>query len=143
MFRAGEQPGVLDFQDATRGPITYDLVSLLRDVYIVWPQASIEQWLAQFYEEACREQRLHCSFDTFQCWFDYMGVQRHLKIAGIFCRLFYRDAKPGYLHDIPVALRYLREITAKYDELADLHQLMVDLEVERRLREANTSAGVT
>src|SRR5260221_3223165 len=94
-----DNPGVVDFQDAVRGPITYDLVSLLRDCYIAWPQARIDGW-----REAHRLQLRHAGITDadaaqFKRWFDLMGLQRHIKVLGIFCRLWYRDGKRGYLDD--------------------------------------------
>lgn len=118
-------PGVLDFQDAVLGPITYDLVSLLRDCYIRWPRSRVEEW-AQGYRDLAlhsgilREQQA----DDFMRWFDLMGVQRHLKAAGIFARLDLRDGKPGYLPDIPRTLGYITEVAAGYPELGWLGELV-------------------
>jgi hypothetical protein len=100
-------PGILDFQDAVHGPLTYDLVSLLRDCYVTWPAVRVEGWLADY-----RRQAAEAGLDTgdsasFRRWLDLMGVQRHLKASGIFARLWHRDGKPGYLADIPRTLRYI------------------------------------
>jgi len=105
--------GIIDFQDAVKGPLTYDIVSLLRDCYIDWPSHKVNQWLTEF------NSKLTSSFDINQLtqWFDLMGIQRHLKATGIFCRLNYRDGKPGYLDDIPRTMRYVQSISGKYDEL--------------------------
>lgn len=111
-------PGVLDFQDAVVGPITYDLVSLLRDCYIAWPQAQVRHW-ALSHQRRLQQQGLAQLEDTaaFLRWFDWMGLQRHLKAIGIFARLNLRDGKPGYLADIPRTLGYVREVSACYPEL--------------------------
>ena len=109
-----ERLGIIDFQDAVEGPITYDLVSLLRDCYIDWPQEMIDQWVKQFISMLPEK-----NFDAekFMRWFDLMGIQRHLKATGIFCRLNYRDNKSAYLNDIPRTLNYIANVSAKYDEL--------------------------
>ena len=105
--------GIIDFQDAVKGPLTYDIISLLRDCYIDWPQQKISQWLVQF------NNKLDNKYDIKQLtrWFDLMGIQRHLKATGIFCRLNYRDGKSGYLNDIPRTLNYIKEVSEKYQEL--------------------------
>lgn len=121
-------PGILDFQDAVRGPITYDLVSLLRDCYIAWPRARVEDWVKGYYDLA-RQSGLPAGDDeaAFLRWFDLMGVQRHLKASGIFARLCHRDGKPGYLKDIPRTLGYVREVAACYPALAPLARLLDQL----------------
>ncbi|HIJ23498.1 MAG: phosphotransferase [Gammaproteobacteria bacterium] len=127
VIRAG-QPGVIDFQDAVMGPITYDLVSLLRDCYIDWPREDVERWARHYYLELNRAALIHAiTWEQFLQWFDWMGVQRHLKAVGIFARLNHRDGKPGYLNDIPRTLGYLLEVTGRYDELSELHQLLETL----------------
>ena len=123
-------PGILDFQDAVIGPLTYDLVSLLRDCYIRWPQEKIEDWVSGYYDLALQSGILRSeqgSETDFMRWFDWMGVQRHLKAAGIFARLNHRDGKPGYLADIPRTLGYVREVCAGYPELALVGQLADDV----------------
>ena len=114
--------GIIDFQDAVRGPITYDLVSLLRDCYIAWPQEKIAQWLKKYYVRIPEPR----DFDEqqFQRWFDLMGIQRHLKASGIFCRLNYRDGKPAYLNDIPRTLNYVMQVSSQYDELKPFHSFL-------------------
>lgn len=114
--------GIIDYQDAVLGPITYDLVSLLRDCYIDWPPTKIEEWLQLFLSKLPAEQQV--DFAQFSRWFDLMGVQRHLKAVGIFCRLNYRDNKPAYLNDIPRTMNYLLQVSKQYDELQPLHQLL-------------------
>lgn len=102
--------GVIDFQDAVRGPITYDLMSLLRDCYISWPTAMVKEWVQRFAERLRREGLLDdVSDEQFWQWFNSIGAQRHLKVCGIFARLNYRDGKSGYLKDIPLSLAYLIE----------------------------------
>lgn len=111
-------PGILDFQDAVIGPITYDLVSLLRDCYIDWPHARLEEWRQAYYRRLLEAGLLDCSPERFRRWFDLMGVQRHLKALGIFVRLKLRDGKPNYLTAIPRTLDYLGAQSAHYPELA-------------------------
>lgn len=113
-------PGVLDFQDAVIGPITYDLVSLLRDCYIAWPTARVEVWMEGYRETLCGLGLLQRNDPArFRRWFDLMGMQRHLKAAGIFARLWLRDGRPGYLKDIPRTLGYVVEAGAAYPEFRD------------------------
>lgn len=117
--------GVIDFQDAVIGPITYDLVSLLRDAYVVWPQADVEKWVREFAAMLRQEQRLPGVDDaTFLRWFDWMGAQRHLKVVGIFARLSIRDGKHGYLNDIPLVFNYLLAEIRPYPELHALFELL-------------------
>jgi aminoglycoside/choline kinase family phosphotransferase len=118
-------PGVIDFQDAVVGPVTYDLVSLLRDCYIRWPKGQVEAWAMQYFQLAEQAGVLHREHEAqFICWFDLMGVQRHLKAAGIFARLNQRDGKPGYLKDIPRTLGYIVEVAPDYPELVGLGALI-------------------
>lgn len=124
MVVEGEQPGVIDFQDAVRGAITYDLVSLLRDCYIDWPQSRVEGWAHAYYQRLVESRLVEgVEWPQFLRWFDWMGVQRHLKAIGIFARLNHRDGKPGYLGDIPRTMNYIVEVSGRYPELAPLHQL--------------------
>jgi aminoglycoside/choline kinase family phosphotransferase len=120
MVSAYHNPGILDYQDAVIGPLTYDLVSLLRDCYIAWPRERVEEWVAGYYELAHQTGILRpgqADERTFLQWFDWMGVQRHLKAAGIFARLNHRDGKSGYLKDIPRTLSYVSDVCARYPEL--------------------------
>ncbi|HEX7011688.1 MAG TPA: phosphotransferase [Steroidobacteraceae bacterium] len=127
--RYGPNPGILDFQDAVSGPVTYDLVSLLRDCYIAWPRERVAAWMTRFRESAAREGiPVASSAAQFERWFDWMGVQRHLKAIGIFARLWHRDGKPGYLKDIPRTLGYVHEVSGRYPELHGLRSL-----IERRV----------
>ncbi len=128
MVSQQQNPGVLDFQDAVLGPITYDLVSLLRDCYVAWPQQKVEQWLKQFHLMLSEKDILPTTdFMQFERWFDLMGIQRHLKAVGIFSRLNYRDAKPGYLNDIPRTLGYVSMVSSKYPQLKAFNQFIEPL----------------
>ena len=121
MLTERNNPGILDFQDAVIGPVTYDLVSLLRDCYIAWPRARVEDWALGYQQLALQSGILREEHEDpvrFLRWFDLMGMQRHLKAAGIFARLNHRDGKPGYLGDIPRTLGYVVEVAQRYDELA-------------------------
>ena len=121
MQTGSNNPGILDFQDAVIGPVTYDLVSLLRDCYIAWPRARVEEWALGYLDLALQSGILRAEHDDpqqFLRWFDLMGMQRHLKAAGIFARLKHRDGKNGYLQDIPRTLDYVVEVATRYDELA-------------------------
>lgn len=114
-------PGIIDFQDAVVGPITYDLVSLLRDCYIVWPDEDVERWLQAFHRQAQALEIIpDChSLDRFRRDFDLMGLQRHIKVLGIFCRLFLRDGKQRYLADLPVVMQYVVDVAGRHPEMAD------------------------
>lgn len=103
-------PGVLDFQDAVVGPVSYDLVSLLRDCYVAWPEQRVQGWCRQAWQRMREAGRIDCDLARFQRWFDLMGMQRHLKAAGIFCRLKLRDGKDGYIKDIPRTLNYVVQV---------------------------------
>jgi N-acetylmuramate 1-kinase len=110
-------PGILDFQDAVRGPVTYDLASLLKDCYIAWPAARVRDWVLE-YRESLLEAGFALPADAaqFMRWFDLTGLQRHIKVLGIFARLFYRDGKSQYLRDLPRVLAYARDTAAQYAE---------------------------
>jgi len=121
MVVSGRNPGVIDFQDALRGPVGYDLVSLLKDCYIAWPRARVVGWVRGFRAQlAAAGGAAGASEAEFLRWFDLIGVQRHIKVLGIFCRLWYRDGKAGYLADLPRVLAYVRETCAQYAELEPL-----------------------
>lgn len=125
--RHGANPGILDFQDAVSGPVTYDLVSLLRDCYVAWPAERVRAWALQFRAAAQRAGvEAGAGESEFLRWFDLMGVQRHLKAIGIFARLWHRDGKPGYLNDIPRTLNYVRTASGSYRELQFLQSLIDD-----------------
>ncbi|WP_078082829.1 aminoglycoside phosphotransferase family protein [Microbulbifer mangrovi] len=118
MIRDGERPGVVDFQDAVWGPVTYDLASLLRDCYIRWPQDQVENWALAYASSAIDAGVIPpVAPETFLRWFDWMGLQRHFKVLGLFPRLYLRDGKHGYLPDLPLVIRYTLEVCDKYSEL--------------------------
>ena len=120
---------VIDFQDAVVGPITYDIVSLLRDCYVKWPLEKIMPLFSLFVEKICQHEK-KCSKIPLQQWlkwFDLMGLQRHLKASGIFARLHHRDNKSTYLHDIPLTLSYIIDVSTKYPELTYLHHLVKNI----------------
>ena len=121
MVLDSDSPGVIDFQDAVIGPITYDLVSLLRDCYIAWPEEQVEQWRYAYFERLQQAGLIDCSPDQFKRWFDLMGMQRHLKAIGIFSRLHLRDGKSNYLNDIPRTMNYVATVCATYPELAEFN----------------------
>ena len=122
MILPDKNPGIIDFQDAMLGPITYDLLSLLQDCYISWPRQRVEQWVLDFQQQLVERQSLskNVSSTEFLKWFEWTAIQRHLKNLGIFSRLYYRDKKAGYLKDIPLLLKYIREICQRYKELEPL-----------------------
>ena len=137
---ADPNPGILDFQDAVIGPVTYDLVSLLRDCYIAWPRQQVEAWAEEYYQQAQQAGILaEVSWSQFMHWFDWMGIQRHLKASGIFARLNHRDHKPGYLKDIPRTLGYVIEVAANYAELAPFMNLLDETGVIKKLSEQQNS----
>jgi aminoglycoside/choline kinase family phosphotransferase len=120
LLTPAHSPGILDFQDAVWGPVTYDLVSLLKDCYVAWPRARVRNWALQY-----RSRLLAAGLPSgtseaqFLRWFDLLGLQRHIKVLGIFARLFYRDGKSQYLHDLPRVLAYTRDAAADYPETAE------------------------
>jgi hypothetical protein len=121
MVTEQDNPGILDFQDAVLGPLTYDAVSLLRDCYIVWPAEQVTEWQRQYFLGLCQAGRLTQSeWSAFVQAFDWMGIQRHLKAAGIFARLYHRDGKDGYLKDIPATLNYIIQVGRHYDDMKEL-----------------------
>jgi len=123
-------PGILDFQDAVEGPVTYDLASLLRDAFLSWPADSIARWTRDYWEQALRAGvPVAPDFAEFQRQADWMGVQRHLKVIGIFARINYRDGKPHYLADVPRFIGYVREVAGRYPELRPLLALFDALEM--------------
>ena len=127
-----DNPGVLDFQDAVVGAVTYDLVSLLRDCYVAWPRKQVESWALA---HRARLRTLGMSglddAEQFLRWFDLMGTQRHLKAIGIFARLNLRDGKPGYLRDIPRTLGYVLAVADRYPDLAALRAMLLARQVDR------------
>ncbi len=127
-------PGILDFQDAVKGPITYDLVSLLRDCYIDWPEPQVDQWVLDFYDFAVLEHLQDVTASQFMRWFNLMGAQRHLKAIGIFSRLSQRDGKHQFLEDIPRTLNYLKIVGAQEMSLVGLYTLINELSLGFRIK---------
>jgi N-acetylmuramate 1-kinase len=129
MITKENNPGVLDFQDAVFGAITYDLVSLLKDAYIQWDEEQIIDFAVRYWEKA-RKVKLPVpqDFSEFYRDFEWMGAQRHIKILGIFARLYHRDGKDGYLKDMPLVMHYLRKVCERYVELRPLLRLLDALE---------------
>ncbi len=118
-------PGVLDFQDAVYGPITYDLASLMRDAYIQWDEEFVLDWVVRYWQSAKKiGLPVNPDIDAFYRDFEFMALQRHLKILGIFCRLNYRDSKPVYMGDLPTVLDYVRKTCNRYIELKPLVRLL-------------------
>jgi aminoglycoside/choline kinase family phosphotransferase len=134
-------PGILDFQDAVRGAVTYDLVSLLKDCYVAWPAERVRNWALQF-----REQLLAAGFaaaadeSEFMRWFDLMGLQRHIKVLGIFARLYYRDGKPGYLKDLRRVLAYARDAAELYPETLEFAEYLERIDPEFQAAQARVRA---
>jgi aminoglycoside/choline kinase family phosphotransferase len=119
-------PGILDFQDAVWGPVTYDLASLLKDCYIAWPPARVREWVREYRENLLEAGfKLNATAPEFLRWFDLAGLQRHIKVLGIFARLFYRDGKSQYLLDLPRVLDYARDTAAGYPEAAAFAEFIV------------------
>lgn len=142
MLGEDDHLGVIDFQDAVRGPITYDLVSLLRDCYIAWPDEAVYRWVEQFRLDALQAGLTRADAARFRRWFDLMGVQRHIKVLGIFCRLWYRDGKAGYLGDLPRVWAYTREVGRRYPEIASLIDLIEEVVAGRPLQTPVATAPV-
>lgn len=124
-------PGVIDYQDAVLGPVTYDLVSLLKDCYITWDDGLIEDMLESFFTRI-KSNSIN-SISDFRYWFDITGLQRHIKAIGIFSRLNYRDNKDGYLKDIPRTYAYVDKVLNKYEDLSNLNEIFNNLEIGNRL----------
>lgn len=141
MVNEHQNPGILDFQGAVQGPVTYDLVSLLRDAYIHWPAQRVRDWAGGYHDLAVQHGVLQEDDPVLWLrWFDLMGVQRHVKIAGIFARLYHRDGKPDYLRDIPPTLDYLTAVCADYPELHPLNALLSELRIQDKVETRNAQA---
>ncbi|MDD5249624.1 MAG: phosphotransferase [Rhodocyclaceae bacterium] len=122
-------PGIVDFQDAVYGPISYDLVSLFKDAYVEWPEELVLDWLVRYWEKARKAGLpVRADFADFYRDYEWMGVQRHIKVLGIFARLCHRDGKDGYLKDMPLVAKYLRAACARYRDLGPLLKLLDELE---------------
>lgn len=120
MYIDEDNLGIIDYQDAMNGAITYDLVSLLKDCYIEYPREEVEKLALKFRDKKA----LEADDKTFLKWFDFMGLQRHIKVLGIFSRLFLRDGKDGYLKDIPLTLKYTIDTASRYDETKELAEFL-------------------
>ncbi|MDP2399932.1 MAG: phosphotransferase [Burkholderiales bacterium] len=129
LMLSSPNPGVLDFQDAVYGAPTYDLASLFRDAFISWPEERALDWVVRYWEQAKRAGLpVDEDFGAFYRAFEWMGLQRHLKVLGIFARIRYRDGKPAYLEDAPRFLAYTRAVCSRYDELSALARLLDEFE---------------
>jgi N-acetylmuramate 1-kinase len=137
MITGERSPGIIDYQDALRGPVSYDLVSLLKDCYVEWPRARVIAWV-EAYRTLLGGRGVPAGADAaeFLRWFDLMGLQRHLKVLGIFARLWYRDGKRGYLADLPLTLKYVRAAAVTFAELAEFSDWL-EHTVAPRLASAN------
>ena len=126
-------PGILDFQDALYGPVTYDLVSLLKDAYIEWEEEQVLDWVIRYWEKAKKTGLpVNPDIDQFYRDFEFMGVQLHLKVLGIFARLYHRDGKNAYLRDIPRVMQYASKTAHRYIELAPLARLLDELQDKKQ-----------
>ena len=142
MVLAGDRAGVIDFQDALAGPVGYDPVSLLKDCYIRWPRATVESWLRGYREQLLRRGAsalCGTSEREYLRWFDLIGVQRHIKVLGIFARLWWRDGKAGYLDDLPLTLDYVRDTCARHLPLREFG-LWLEQRIVPELAAANARA---
>ena len=129
----GQNPGIIDFQDAVYGPISYDLVSLFKDAYITWDEELTLDWLIRYWEAARRAALpVPADFAEFHRNYEWMGAQRHLKVLGIFARLYHRDGKSGYLQDMPRVADYLHKTCTRYRELGPLAQLLDSLQGQQK-----------
>lgn len=129
MVTQDNNPGILDFQDAVYGPITYDLVSLFKDAYISWDEEIIMDWVVRYWQSAKKAGlTINEDFGAFYRDFEYMGAQRHIKVLGIFARLYHRDGKEGYLKDMPLVMQYLRRVCERYVELRPMLRLLDTLD---------------
>ena len=131
LMESDPTPGVLDFQDAVYGPVTYDVVSLFRDAFISWEEERVIDWAVRYWEKARRAGiPVQPDFGEFYRDFEWMGLQRHLKVLGIFARINYRDGKPAYLRDTPRFLDYAQAVCGRYVELAPLKRVFARIEAQ-------------
>ncbi|WP_020560215.1 aminoglycoside phosphotransferase family protein [Thiofilum flexile] len=134
MLLPNDEIGIIDYQDAFFGPITYDLVSLLRDCYISWPEHRIQRWALTFHKQAIAAGNMPPVDEiTFMRWFDLMGLQRHIKVLGIFCRLYYRDGKSQYLADLARVLLYVMEVGERHSETRALVAWLEKMDIPERI----------
>jgi len=128
MYLEQNNPGILDFQDAVYGPITYDLASLFKDAYIKWDEEQVIDWLIRYWEKARKAGLpVHKDFSDFYRDYEWMGIQRHIKVLGIFARLYHRDGKEGYLKNMPLVFEYLYKACARYIDLKPMQVLLEEL----------------
>ncbi len=130
MVLSNGELGILDFQDAVLGALTYDIVSLLRDCYIDWSAEKIDSWLQNYFQQLQAADVLDCDFTQFKRWFDLMGMQRHLKVCGIFSRLHLRDDKSAYLESIPRTFNYLIQVCSAYPELQEFKTILENFNLD-------------
>ncbi len=134
MYTQHNNPGIIDYQDAVRGPVSYDLVSLLRDCYVLWPDSKVTEWALYYKSMAVKKQRMPDLADIdFLKQMDLMGLQRHIKVLGIFARLKHRDSKPHYLADLPLTLSYVLHIGKRHPETRPLVELFEKLNIPARI----------
>lgn len=138
MQTSKNNPGILDFQDAVYGAITYDLASLLKDCYISWPREKIESWVEYYFQQVQNKKLIssQCELKEFIQWFDLMSVQRHIKVLGIFSRLSIRDNKQAYIKDLPLTFQYIVDCCERYPLLTPLKVLLQELKVAKTLNTA-------
>jgi aminoglycoside/choline kinase family phosphotransferase len=134
LMDSAPNPGVLDFQDAVYGPVTYDVTCLFKDAFLSWPEAQVHDWLEDYWRQALDARvPVQPQLEDFLCASDLMGVQRHLKVIGIFARICYRDGKPKYLGDVPRFFAYIDAVLARRPQLAELRELLASLPVAEEL----------
>jgi aminoglycoside/choline kinase family phosphotransferase len=124
LVAARNNPAIIDFQGAMLGPITYDLASLLRDCYIAWPIERVAAWVEGYRQRLVVAGIVDVDSARFRRWFDLIGLQRHIKVLGLFCRLYYRDEKPTYLNDLPLVLKYVLDVATLYPELTEFATIL-------------------
>jgi len=141
LITGNNNPGIIDFQGAMLGPVAYDLASLLRDCYIAWPIERVDAWVEGYRRRLADAGIERVDGARFRRWFDLIGLQRHIKVLGIFCRLFYRDAKPGYLGDLPRVLAYVLDVARLYPELVAFADLLERAVAGRDLTQPRRAAA--
>jgi aminoglycoside/choline kinase family phosphotransferase len=124
MIVARNSPGIIDFQGAVRGPVGYDVASLLRDCYITWPSERVDAWIEQYRTSLAKVNHAIANAAHFRTWVDLAGLQRHIKVLGLFCRLNYRDGKSGFLSDLPLVLDYVLSVARLHADFSDLVALI-------------------
>jgi aminoglycoside/choline kinase family phosphotransferase len=135
LMHSEPNPGVLDFQDAVYGPVTYDITCLFKDAFLSWPEPQVQTWLHDYWQQAAAHGiPVQADFAEFQRASDLMGVQRHLKVIGIFARICHRDGKPRYLSDVPRFFIYIKAVLSRRPELAELAELLASLPAQPRVQ---------